>query len=100
MEALVARCAGLDVHKETVAVCVLVMGEDGKVTKTVRTYGTMTSSLLALSDWLAGWGVTDVAMEATGGCIGSRSTTSWRAGLVCCWSTRRTSRKCRGARPT
>jgi transposase len=66
MEALVKRCAGLDVHKETVAVCVRVMEEDGRVTKTVRTYGTMTRSLLELSDWLAESGVTDVAMEATG----------------------------------
>jgi len=66
MEALVKRCAGLDVHKETVAACVRVLEEDGGMSKTVRVFGTMTRSLLELSDWLAEFGVTDVAMEATG----------------------------------
>ena len=32
----------------------------------VRTFSTMTADLLALSDWLAGHGVTHVAMESTG----------------------------------
>lgn len=32
----------------------------------VRTYSTMTRSLLAMSDWLTGLGVTRVVMEATG----------------------------------
>jgi transposase len=31
----------------------------------VRTYSTMTRSLLAMSDWLTGLGVTRVVMEAT-----------------------------------
>ena len=29
METLVARCAGLDVHKDSVTACVRVPGEDG-----------------------------------------------------------------------
>ena len=41
------------------------MTETG-VTQHVETFGTTTSSLLKLSDWLAGYGVTHVAMEATG----------------------------------
>ena len=32
----------------------------------VRTYTTMTRSLLAMADWLTGLGVTRVVMEATG----------------------------------
>jgi len=36
------------------------------VTKEVRTFGTMTSDLLALSDWLQAADVTHVAMESTG----------------------------------
>ena len=32
----------------------------------VRTFGTTTSELLALSGWLDSWGCTHVAMEATG----------------------------------
>ena len=66
MEILYPRCAGLDVHKRTVVVCLLVPGPDGTPTKQLRTFGTMTSDLLALSDWLAAAGCTHVAMESTG----------------------------------
>ena len=39
---------------------------NGLVRREVRTFKTTTKELLALSDWLAGEGCTDVAMEATG----------------------------------
>ena len=65
MEVLHAKCAGLDVHKETVVACVrLVSG--GRGLHEVRTFGTTTKHLLALSDWLGDRGCTHVAMEATG----------------------------------
>jgi transposase len=60
------RCAGLDVHKKTVVVCVRCTGPDGSVDSQVRTFGTMTADLLALSDWLAAQGVRQLAMESTG----------------------------------
>ena len=41
-------------------------GPDGTVSSEVRTFGTMTAELLALSDWLEAHGVTHVAMESTG----------------------------------
>ena len=66
METLHSRCAGLDVHKKTVVACVLVAGPKGKPAKQVRTFSTVTAGLLELSDWLAGQGVTHVAMESTG----------------------------------
>jgi transposase len=66
MQVLYERCCGLDVHKMTVAACVLVPGPGGAPRKEVRTFGTMTADLLALGDWLAGQGVTHVAMESTG----------------------------------
>jgi transposase len=67
MEILYARCGGLDVHKRTVVACLLVPGpEGGTPTKQLRTFGTMTHDLLALSDWRAATGCTHVAMEATG----------------------------------
>jgi len=66
MDILYACCAGLDVHKRTVVACVRRLGADGKVAREVRTFGTMTADLLALSDWLAEAGVTQVAMESTG----------------------------------
>lgn len=66
MDIVHTHCAGLDVHKKTVVASVIV--PDGKtgLQKETRTFGTMTSDLLALSDWLMGYGVTHVAMESTG----------------------------------
>ncbi len=66
MQVLYERCCGLDVHKVTVAACVVVPGPGGVPRKEVRTFGTMTADLLALGDWLAAQGVTHVAMESTG----------------------------------
>ena len=60
------RCAGLDVHKRTVVACVRLSHADGHVQQQVRTFGTMTADLLALSDWLASCAVEQVAMESTG----------------------------------
>jgi transposase len=60
------QCAGLDVHKRTVVACVRLTTAEGDVQQEVRTSGTMTADLLALGDWLAGWGVEQVAMESTG----------------------------------
>ena len=66
MDILYPCCAGLDVHKRTVVACVRRIGAGGKVAREIRTFGTMTADLLALSDWLAAAGVTQVAMESTG----------------------------------
>jgi transposase len=65
MEVIYKRCAGLDVHKETVVVCVEIR-EGEKLQKEIRTFRTMTSDLLMLHDWLLAYGVTHVAMESTG----------------------------------
>jgi transposase len=66
MDTLYPRCAGIDVHKSNVVVCVRCCDRPGKVFEEIRTFSTMTSDLLALADWLAGHGVTHVAMESTG----------------------------------
>lgn len=65
MEVLHERCAGLDVHKDTVVACIRV-ARGGKVERRVETFGTTTSALQQLREWLRGEGVTHVAMEATG----------------------------------
>ena len=65
MEVLHLRCCGLDVHKETVVACLRVVS-GGEVIREVRTFQTMTASLIALSEWLAQNGCTHIAMEATG----------------------------------
>lgn len=66
MEVLNRCCAGLDVHKETVEVCVRKMEEGGEVRQQTRRWGTMTAQLELLAEWLASEGVTHVAMESTG----------------------------------
>src|SRR5258708_27260132 len=66
MEILYTRCAGLDVHKKTVKVCMLIRQADGQPHKEFRTYGTTTRELLELADWLKEQGCTQVAMEGTG----------------------------------
>ena len=65
MEVLHRRCAGLDVHKDTVVACARLVGDAG-VTQDVETFETTTQGLFALNDWLSQRGCTHVAMEATG----------------------------------
>ena len=66
MEILYPRCAGLDVHKETVVACARLATGSGEVAREVRTFGATTASLLELAAWLTAQGCTHVAMEATG----------------------------------
>jgi len=66
MDVLYPRCAGLDVHKDSVVACVRRHDEGGAATHVVQTFGTTTTALLALGDWLGSHGCTHVAMEATG----------------------------------
>jgi transposase len=65
MEVLYTRCAGLDVHKDTVVACARIAVE-GDVRQDVRSFATSMHGLLALADWLTQHGCTHVAMEATG----------------------------------
>ena len=66
MDRLIERCAGLDVHKDTVAACVRVPGGEGGRDGEIRTFPTTTAGLLTLRDWLASYRVTVVGMESTG----------------------------------
>lgn len=62
MERIVARAAGLDVHKDVIVVEAHLPGgvvEQGRFTAT-------TPGLLVLRDWLVAHGVTRVGMESTG----------------------------------
>jgi len=60
-EVVYERCCGMDVHKADVKACLNIGGK-----KEVRTFGTMTSDLLKMSDWLNSHSVQIVAMESTG----------------------------------
>src|SRR2546423_12402782 len=69
VDVIVERCAGLDVHRDTVVATVRVPGS-GKSRRRrlqeTRTFGTTIGQLERLSDWLAECEVTRVGMEATG----------------------------------
>ena len=61
MDRVNRRCAGLDVHKDSVWACARVDGEQH-----AERFGTSSRELLRLGDWLASLGVTVAAMESTG----------------------------------
>ena len=64
MQVIHRRCAGLDVHKQTVVACVRI-ARDREAAQHVQTFAT-TTGLLALAVWLASHDVAVVGMEATG----------------------------------
>jgi transposase len=66
MQTLIERGCGLDVHQATVVACLLIVRQDGKVQKQMRTFGTTTRELVGLREWLLSEGCTHVALESTG----------------------------------
>ena len=69
MDMLIERCAGLDVHRDTVVATVLAAGQLGRNARRSSTRGPSPRSRgrhEALADWLAEHRVTLVGMEATG----------------------------------
>src|ERR1700746_2199296 len=65
MKTLHRRCAGLDVHSDSVVACARLTVRT-KATHEVRRFSTTTRDLLELADWLAAQGITHIAVEATG----------------------------------
>jgi transposase len=65
VEILHPRCAGLDVHRDTVVACARMV-EGKRTAQELRTFTTTTDDLHRLRDWLTQHGITHVAMEATG----------------------------------
>jgi transposase len=61
VQVVYTHCCGLDVHKKRVVACLIT--PEGKET---RSFGTMTTDLRALAEWLVSAGCTHVAMESTG----------------------------------
>lgn len=59
------RCCGMDIHKDTIVVCVLPpVGGEGQTVR--KTYGTFRNDLIRMRIWLKKLKVTEIAMEATG----------------------------------
>ena len=66
LEVKVERCAGIDVHKKFVMVCVLIGLAHQKPASEVRRFGTSVSELQRLRAWLMEKGCTETVMESTG----------------------------------
>jgi len=59
-------CCGIDVHKDTLTVCLRRVDANGQVSKEGREFATISTSLLALSAWLVEQRCPMGAMESTG----------------------------------
>jgi transposase len=66
IQAEIERCAGIDVGKQWLAVCVLVGPLDREPHAETRRYGTNVADLEQLRDWLQQQCITHVVMERTG----------------------------------
>ncbi len=62
MQVLYSRCAGFDVHKDSVMVCLLIDRSE----PIIRNFGTTTQQLLLLRDFLVKHRIKHIAMESTG----------------------------------
>jgi len=99
MEAIVERCAGLDVHQATVVACLNIGAANARPSKQIRTFGTTLCELEELRDWLKANGCTLVAMESTG--IYWKPVYAVLEGISnWWWAMPSTSRTCPAARPT
>lgn len=65
MNELLERCAGMDVHKNSIVACVII-GSGKSVIKEIRTFKTTTSELNKLAAWLRSHNIKEIAMESTG----------------------------------
>ena len=66
MQILYPRCCGLDVHKASIAACILVYKDQGEPEIRRRTFSTFTKDLVRLKMWLSSSKVSQVALESTG----------------------------------
>jgi hypothetical protein len=66
MEVLYRSCCGIDVHKQFLVACLLVVDEAGCQHKELRRFSTMTGDLLTCVDWLKAAQCRAIAMESTG----------------------------------
>jgi transposase len=64
--AIIERCAGIDVGKKFLAVCVMTGPANGEAQAEVRKFGTVRHELEALRKWLQSEGCTHAVMESTG----------------------------------
>ena len=67
MKVAYPRCAGIDIHKQSMTVCTIVDRQDGSAPEYhKRKLATHTEGIRELQAWLEQYQVTDVGMESTG----------------------------------
>lgn len=66
IQAVIECCAGIDVGKKLIVVCVLKGPANGDARSEIRKYGTNNEPLEQLREWLLSCGCTHVVMESTG----------------------------------
>jgi len=66
MQAIIERCCGIDVHKKTITVCLMIAEASKTPCQTIKTFSTMTEDLLACRDWLISEGCTHAVVESSG----------------------------------
>ena len=66
LEVRVENCAGIDVGKKFLAVCVLIGPADRKAVEEVRRFGTSVKELERLRAWLVETKCKEAVMESTG----------------------------------
>jgi len=66
IEAILERCAGIDVGKKFVVVCVMTGGSKDEPRTQIKKFGTIVSELERLADWLVAEKCTHAVMESTG----------------------------------
>jgi transposase len=67
INAVIERCAGIDVGKKSLSVCLMVGAADKDPRTEIRTYGTTNADLERLRQWLIVEHCTHAVLESTGG---------------------------------
>ena len=78
IEAILERCACIDVGKKFVVVCVMTDGAKDERHTQIKKFGTIVSELQRLAAWLVAEGCSHAVMDSTGTPTGSRSSTCLR----------------------
>lgn len=66
INAVIERCAGIDIGKKFLAICVMTGPATGEARSEIRQFGTTVSELKRAREWITSAGCTDVIMESTG----------------------------------
>jgi transposase len=62
MRIVYQRCCGMDVHKNSITTCVLLIDDDGELRTEKRYFRTMTRDLKEMATWLASLEVEAIAV--------------------------------------